>query len=78
MENWLPHLILLYIKPGLSASMIGGSLTPAWAAQAGYVPHRVTSIKFLPYQKFYASNAVWDIPCPGGPSQCQTAPSPRS
>ena len=29
-------------------------------------------------QKFYTSNAVWDLPCLGGPSRRQTAPNPRS
>ena len=40
------------IKAGLSASRVGGSLTPAWAAWAGYVPDRITSIQFLACQIF--------------------------
>ena len=46
------------LTAGMSASRVGGSLMPAWAAQGGKVPHRVTSIKFLEYQKFCTSNVV--------------------
>ena len=39
-------------KPGLSASRVGGSLTLAWAARAGYVPDHVTCIRYLACQIF--------------------------
>ena len=46
------------LRPGLSVSRVRGSLTPAWAIQAGYVPHRLTVIKFLARQKLYTSKIV--------------------
>ena len=45
-------------QAGLSASRVGGSLTLAWAAWAGYVPDCITIIKNLARQNFYASNVV--------------------
>ena len=63
-------------NPGLSASRVGGSLMPAWAARAGKVPHHFTSTKFLALQKFYTSNAaVWDLPYLGGPSGVRLPPT---
>ena len=57
-------LRLELVGSDMSASRVGGSLMPAWATQAGMVPHRITSIKFLVHQKSYTSNEVWDIRYP--------------
>ena len=61
-----------------SHTVLGESLIPAWAASSGYVPHRITGIKFLTHQKFYTSNTAWNIPCPGGPSRRHNIQNPRS
>ena len=62
----------------MSASSVGRSLIPAWAAQAGKVPHRITSKKDLEHQKFYTRNSVWDLPCLGSPSRHQAASNPKN
>ena len=61
------------LNPGLSA--VGGSLMPAWVAWAGKVPRHIISTKFLAFQNFYTSNAVWDLPCPGGPRGIRLPPT---